>query len=494
MGHHEEPQLSTHLLAAIPRGTYAECFEPERDPIWWNLVANRPPLRDGQLELSDRPGLGWELDPKYVKRHRLPGRHAGPASALPAGFAVVVIRRVLAGDAAEVVDDQRVARVRGAHCGLWHASHPLVAAARAAGVRDLRVLHASSPGPASLRSTAAMASLLAPGRPPPMAIEERRLRVALAGDTMLGRQVGRMIARSRRPPVAAEVLAAAAEADLFVLNLECCISDRGHRWPDPRKPFFFRAPPLAAELLAHMGVDCVTLANNHALDYGPQALLDTLDHLSAAGIAWVGAGPDAANARAPRLLAARGIRLAVLGASDHPAAFAAGPDRPGIAYADLRDDPRGGWLADAVVAARRDADAVLVTPHWGPNMTVRPSAAIRQAAHALLAAGATLVAGHSAHIPHGTERGVLYDLGDFVDDYAVDPRLRNDLGLLFLIDLDAHGPRRLEAVALTLEHCHTRIARGDDADRIRRRFIGACAELGTAAIERDGRVVVSEFT
>jgi L-alanine-DL-glutamate epimerase-like enolase superfamily enzyme len=74
MGHHEEPQLSTHLLAAIPHGTYAECFEPERDPIWWGLVANRPRLRDGELELSERPGLGWDLDPEYIEHHRLPAR------------------------------------------------------------------------------------------------------------------------------------------------------------------------------------------------------------------------------------------------------------------------------------------------------------------------------------------------------------------------------------------------------------------------------------
>jgi D-galactarolactone cycloisomerase len=72
MGHHEEPQLSAHLLAAIPHGTFAECFEPDRDPIWWNLIANRPPLRDGCLELTDRPGLGWELDRDYIEYHRLP--------------------------------------------------------------------------------------------------------------------------------------------------------------------------------------------------------------------------------------------------------------------------------------------------------------------------------------------------------------------------------------------------------------------------------------
>jgi poly-gamma-glutamate capsule biosynthesis protein CapA/YwtB (metallophosphatase superfamily) len=322
-----------------------------------------------------------------------------------------------------------------------------------------------------------------------MAADGRVLRLALAGDTMLGREVARAIRHSRKAPLAPEVVAVAAEADLFVLNLECCISDRGRRWPDPGKPFFFRAPPPAAELLAEIGVDCVTLANNHALDYGQEALLDTLDHLRAAGVASVGAGADAAAARAPRLLAARGMRLALVGASDHPAAYAAGADRCGVAYADLREDPSGGWLAEAVSAAAAAADAVLVMPHWGPNMTVRPSSYVRAAARALLAAGASLVAGHSAHVVHGAERRVLYDLGDFVDDYAVDPRLRNDLGLLFLVELEADGPRRLEGVPLKLDYCRTRLATGADAGWIRRRFIGACAELGTPAVERDDRVV-----
>jgi L-alanine-DL-glutamate epimerase-like enolase superfamily enzyme len=71
MGHHEEPQVALHLVASIPHGTVAECFHPDRDPIWWNLVANRPPLRGGQLELPNEPGLGWELDPDYIEAHRL---------------------------------------------------------------------------------------------------------------------------------------------------------------------------------------------------------------------------------------------------------------------------------------------------------------------------------------------------------------------------------------------------------------------------------------
>jgi poly-gamma-glutamate synthesis protein (capsule biosynthesis protein) len=133
-----------------------------------------------------------------------------------------------------------------------------------------------------------------------------------------------------------------------------------------------------------------------------------------------------------------------------------------------------------------DADVALVTPHWGPNMTPEPLPYVRRAAAALRAAGATLIAGHSAHVFHGVERGILYDLGDFIDDYAVDSRLRNDLRLLFLVTFDEHEPSRLEAIPLKLEFCHTRLADRAEAGWIGRRFRTACAALGTEVTEEDG--------
>ena len=313
--------------------------------------------------------------------------------------------------------------------------------------------------------------------------------VGLAGDTMLGRSVARTLATT--PPqtlVAPEVRDFLSQADLVVLNLECCISQRGRPWEAPGKPFFFRAPPRAVELLALLGIDCVTLANNHALDYGFDALADTLEHLAAAGIAAVGAGPDLERARRPVVLAAGGLRVAVVGVTDHPPDFAAGPDRPGVAFADLgRQVP--DWLLETVRAA--DAEVRLVTPHWGPNLTRAPVGHVRRAAAALEGAGATLVAGHSAHVPHGVAGPVLYDLGDFLDDYRVDPELRNDLGLLFLVTLDGRGPVRLEALPLKLEFCHTRPATGSDAVWMRRRFRAACAALGTTVREEADRLTIN---
>jgi poly-gamma-glutamate capsule biosynthesis protein CapA/YwtB (metallophosphatase superfamily) len=302
------------------------------------------------------------------------------------------------------------------------------------------------------------------------------VRVALAGDTMLGRAVAREL--GRRPPesvVDPAVVELTRAADLFVLNLECCISERGEPVP---KLFNFRAPPAAVETLLHLGVDCVTLANNHALDYGLDALLDTFAHLREAGIAWAGAGENAEEARAPTVVR----DLPIIAFADHEPGFAAGRERPGIAFADIRQGIPA-WL-------RKGAAGALVCSHWGPNMEPSPLPYVRTAARELREAGAKLVAGTSAHVFQGVEGNVLYDLGDFLDDYARDLVLRNDLGLLFLVELEPDGPRRIEAVPLKLEHAFTRLARDDEADWVRRRFRDACAKLGTEVHEEDGRLAI----
>ncbi|MGA8296734.1 MAG: CapA family protein [Acidimicrobiales bacterium] len=314
------------------------------------------------------------------------------------------------------------------------------------------------------------------------------MKLALAGDTMLGRLVGERLAVA--PPerfVSDGVVAVAREADLFILNLECTISARGDPWLMPGKPFYFRAPPEATALLRHLGVDCVTLANNHALDFGTEALQDTFRNLAAAGIAWAGAGENESEARSPRVLDASGTRVAVIGLTDDPSDYAATRGSPGVAYADLsRENPF--WLLEAI--RNVDADVIVVTPHWGPNMVRDPVAYVRRAATEFCSEGATLVAGHSAHVFHGVSDRVIFDLGDFIDDYATDPVLRNDLGLLFLVTFESGIPTQLEAVPLGLDFCHTRLAEPDEAIWIARRFEQLCSAFGTTVVERSGRLVI----
>jgi poly-gamma-glutamate synthesis protein (capsule biosynthesis protein) len=215
------------------------------------------------------------------------------------------------------------------------------------------------------------------------------------------------------------------------------------------------------------------------------------------GVRWVGAGVELAAARAPVRVSTAGARirgptvgadLSVVAFSDHPAEFAAEPGRAGIAFADVRGEVPE-WLLDTIARAAADGP-VLVSGHWGPNMTSEPLQYVRRAAARLRDGGAALIAGHSAHVFHGAAPGVLFDLGDFVDDYVVDRSLRNDLGLLFLVTLTGGRAETVEAVPLKLDYCHTRLAGGEEAEWVRRRFRAACAALGTEARESGGRVVV----
>jgi poly-gamma-glutamate capsule biosynthesis protein CapA/YwtB (metallophosphatase superfamily) len=312
--------------------------------------------------------------------------------------------------------------------------------------------------------------------------------IALLGDVMLGRKVAERLAGEPPDRVwSSELADLCRSCDAVVCNLECCVSERGRRTGRiHRKPFFFRAPPAATEALAAVGVSAVSLANNHALDFEDEALADTLEHLAAASIAWAGAGLDVERARRGAVVPAGELGLGVLAATDHPEEFGASEGSPGVAFADLRAGfPE--WMAAELARLREETDLVVAFPHWGPNMTSEPAPWQRARASELIAAGADLVAGHSAHVFHGVEwigeRPVLYDLGGALDDYAVDSRLRNDLGLAAL--WRPSGEPRLELVGLELRFCETELASGAAADWISTRLAAACAPFGTR-LERTG--------
>jgi poly-gamma-glutamate capsule biosynthesis protein CapA/YwtB (metallophosphatase superfamily) len=311
--------------------------------------------------------------------------------------------------------------------------------------------------------------------------------IGLLGDVMLGRGVAERLAEV--PPEGVwspEVRELCLDCDLVICNLECCISDRGEPTPRiPGKPFFFRAPPVAIESLRAIGVDAVGLANNHALDFEEPALLDTLEFLAEAGIEFAGAGADQEAARAGVVVERDGVRVGLVAVSDHPLEYAAGLDEPGIAYAEL-DRGLPNWVTAELGRVRDACDQVIAFPHWGPNMNPHTAHWQEAAVAELIDAGATLVAGHSAHVFHGVgwERGTpqLYDLGDALDDYAVDRRLRNDLGVLALWRPSTPSAP-LELVGLRLDYCRTELAHGDDAEWIAARLADSCARLGSS-VER----------
>jgi poly-gamma-glutamate capsule biosynthesis protein CapA/YwtB (metallophosphatase superfamily) len=310
-----------------------------------------------------------------------------------------------------------------------------------------------------------------------------RPRIGLLGDVMLGRLVAQELARGvpAHELWAAEVREICRSLDVVIVNLECCLSERGE--PTrliPGKPFFFRGPPAAVDALAAIGADVASLANNHALDFGPQAAADTVATLERAGIAAVGAGSDRASAGQPVVVRAGSRSIGVVAFADHPQEYAARDPGWGIAHARLRTGAPT-WIRERIAQLRARCDLVVAFPHWGPNMTTAPARWQRAVATQLQDAGADLVAGHSAHVFHGVGWGargpILYDLGGALDDYAVDPDLRNDLGLLAIWEPGA--PDELDVVGLRIERTRTRIVSGEDARWVGKRLGRACAQLGT---------------
>jgi poly-gamma-glutamate capsule biosynthesis protein CapA/YwtB (metallophosphatase superfamily) len=313
------------------------------------------------------------------------------------------------------------------------------------------------------------------------------LTVALAGDVMLGRGVNRMIAEHGSAYPWGDVLAAVWSADRFLINLECALTDHTERWSDGHKPFYFRANPQVIETLRVAGVDFASLANNHAADFGMTGLLDTVRCLDEAGIARAGAGGDILAARAPAIVTAAEWRIGVVAFADHPAVWAAETTSPGINYTPVSlASGHFGVIEDALTIARRQADMVIFSMHWGPNMRARPTPAFRAFARHVIEAGADVFWGHSAHIVQGVEvwhgKPILYDTGDFVDDYAVDPELRNDLSGLFLLRARPPAIAWVDVIPVVIGSCQVNRARGAERDWFVERFSTLCAERGTEVL------------
>ncbi|MGW3610443.1 CapA family protein [Micromonospora sp. NPDC005163] len=268
-------------------------------------------------------------------------------------------------------------------------------------------------------------------------------------------------------------------ADLTMVNLETAVTTRGA--PEP-KEFHFQAPATAYDAVKAAGIDVVSIANNHALDYGRTGLADTVDAARAVGMPTVGAGADAAAAYAPWISEIRGTRIAVLGfsqVSELWSEWKATDSGAGIAM--TRDLPRA---VAAVRAARRQASVVVVYVHWGTEGDACPPAEARAFAAEMAEAGATIVVGTHAHLLLGDgwlgKTFVQYGLGNFL--WWRDDAYSNDTGVL-RVTLDGSAISKTELVPATISRGTGRpqLASGEDAARIRREYAGLHACTGLAA-------------
>jgi len=310
------------------------------------------------------------------------------------------------------------------------------------------------------------------------------LALLFVGDVMLGRGVNAALREEDADYPWGNTLSVFRSADLRIANLECVISDRGSPWPE--KEFTFRSDARNVGVLKAAGIDAVSLANNHSLDFGSDALSDTLTMLDQAGIVHAGAGPDLAAAFTPGTLTAGGLKVALASFTDDRPQWEAGEHRPGIAYVpvDFEED-RATRLFDTIRAARRAADIVIVAAHWGPNWGYVPPPRQIPFAHRMIDVGADIVFGHSGHVFRGIEiyrdRPIMYCAGDFLDDYAVDEDERNDESFIFVVELDGERIRRLALYPTVIAHCQARMAEHPHAERIAQKMTRLCTQLGTSA-------------
>jgi poly-gamma-glutamate capsule biosynthesis protein CapA/YwtB (metallophosphatase superfamily) len=324
--------------------------------------------------------------------------------------------------------------------------------------------------------------------------------LALTGDVMLGRGVAESLDHRMRPEEPwGDVRPLLDDADLRIINLECAVTDNEQPWTRTPKVFHFRAPPSAIETLRTARIDACSLANNHTMDFEEQGLLDTLEHLDAAGIRHAGAGRNREEAADTAVLAVPSDptrRVALLAFTDNEPPFAAGADWPGTNYLPVSLQPDVLLRVEKAVATLREmgVETVIVSNHWGPNMVRRPRELFRRFARAVIDRGADIFYGHSAHVFQGVEiyRGkpIIYDTGDFIDDYAVDPRMRNDWSFLFRVSLEEGGFQRLELTPVKLSYARVDLAKGGEREKILDRMERLSAEMGTVFARHAGTLVL----
>ncbi|WP_203973121.1 CapA family protein [Planotetraspora silvatica] len=253
-----------------------------------------------------------------------------------------------------------------------------------------------------------------PSKPPPAKPVRRPYTISFAGDVHFeGVLRGRLDSNPRTAlgPIASVL----SKADLTALNLETAITTGGT--PAPGKQYTFRAPASAFTALKAAGVDVVTMANNHGMDYMESGLRDTLGAIKQSKFPVVGIGKDEAAAYRPYRVTVKGNRVSLIGATqvlddEFVQAWTATAGKGGLASA--KNEPR---LVQAVRQARKNSDTVIVFLHWGTELAACPTSVQRSLADELQAAGADVIVGSHAHVllGGGYHDGayVHYGLGNF---------------------------------------------------------------------------------
>jgi Bacterial capsule synthesis protein PGA_cap len=345
------------------------------------------------------------------------------------------------------------------------------------------------PGGAPVRPwvliAAALASLMMGGCPaasPPEAgattVGGPTITIAFGGDLLLGEDMNTYVQRNGPVAPLAEV-PQLREADISIVNLESVVAGGGDAIDSGRvEDYYFLGRPETLAVLPGAGIDGVLTGNNHALDFGPAALIEEGRILASMGLAHPGTGSNRAEACAPAFFDSQGTRIALFSIDTTEPRYRAGDGQPGTCFVAPHD--RAGWdgLRGPIADAHTKAHVVLAAPHFRATFSTTPLPSERDAARSLIDIGADAVLGSGAHALQGIEsyreRPILYDAGSLLFNFP-----QPSDAAIFLLTAGSAGVTGLRTLPIVTEHDRTRPADAIETSRILAAVDDRSRELGT---------------
>lgn len=267
-------------------------------------------------------------------------------------------------------------------------------------------------------------------------MKKNTIRIAALGDIMLAREVGRHYLSQPEDFRMEGIKKLLSGSDIVFANLENPVSINGTPDSVQDPNVTFSANPETLKILKSLGVNVVSLGNNHMLDYGESALYDTLKHLDDCGIKHAGAGRDYEEANRPLLMEVKGRKIAVL---SHVFIYSASTrmatkSSPGVS------DHRIGRILSSIKSLRKEGRDIIVSLHWGIEYSFFPLPYQMEQARRMIDAGASLIIGHGPHYPQGIEKyrngEIVYSLGNFIFD---EPQIFANRGFIYGVGIDSQG-------------------------------------------------------
>lgn len=328
----------------------------------------------------------------------------------------------------------------------------------------------------------------------PVTRDNNELSIMLTGDAQLSRYTELWCETRGLEHPFKRIQKELQNTDLLACNLECVVATSGKKVKKTgRKVYHFRASPQMLSIFPDKPPVYASLANNHTMDYGEEALMEMIKHhLPAKGIAFSGAGKNLNEASAAKVMSIKGVTMAFSSFTSIEPQFGAGPDKAGYNYIDLRDEAQIKQTLKQAVD-KSNSDLNIVSMHWGKNHDHEITDLEQRFAHIAIDAGMDAVVGHHSHLTRGIEiyRGtpIFYDLGNFVVDFKFfDWDDRSILAKLIIRDKKIY---RVELIPVSVRDKTVTPLTGQESEAILERLAQLSAPFKLPLLMLNNKVVIS---